>query len=284
MINRKSYAVEKQLEIKSFYSFFKRYYKNGFHFGGEIHDFWECVYVVEGSIRVSGDGRVYDLFAGDIVFHKPLEMHKFSVTYENGATLMIFSYKLSGLLAPYFQNKVFSLSNHQQSIIDNLLEFADEKSENFSTGHSKDHYAHYLFAQEKFPRYIHRVATYIEQLFLSLADDGNTTASLKTPEAMIFRTASRYMKDNIDANVSVKDISKACSISESGLKRIFTKYAGISVHKYFLNLKLGLASKFLQEGKSVAEVTDLLGFSSQSYFSAAFKRETGKAPSKVRKG
>lgn len=282
MINRKNYTVEKQLETKSFYSFFKRYYKNGFHFGGEIHDFWECVYVVEGSIQVSGDGRVYDLFAGDIIFHKPLEMHKFSVTYEKGATLMIFSYKLGGPLATHFKNKVFSLSSKQQSIIDDLLEFTDNKIKDMDI--EKEHYADYLYGQEKSPAYLQRVATYIEQLFLSLADEGSTSTSLKTPEAMIFRTASRYMKDHIDTNVSVKDIARACNISESGLKRIFAKYAGISVHKYFLNLKLGAASNFLLEGKSVTEVTDLLGFSSQSYFSAAFKRETGKAPSKIRKG
>ncbi|MBQ6999219.1 MAG: helix-turn-helix transcriptional regulator [Clostridia bacterium] len=278
MINRKTYKVEPQIGIKSFYSFFKRYYKNGFHFGGEIHDFWECVYVVDGSIQASGDGKVYDLFAGDIIFHKPLEMHKFSVTYESGATLMIFSYTLSGELAPYFKNKVFSLSNKQQGIIDDLLEFADTK-----TNIVKDNYEHYLFASKNSPTYLQRVATYIEQLFLSLADDGSTTSSLKTPEAIVFRTASRYMKNNIDSNVSVTDIAKACSISESGLKRIFTKYAGISVHKYFLNLKLSAASKLLQDGKNVTEVTDLLGFSSQSYFSAAFKRETGKPPSKVKK-
>lgn len=283
MINRKAFKAEPQLEINSFYSFFKRYYENGFHFGGEIHDFWECVYVLDGSIQASGDGRVYDLCAGDIIFHKPLEMHKFSVTYESGATLMIFSYTLNGALAQYFQDKVFSLTNEQQSIIDDLLEFADTKAVNNNMSTTKENYAYYLEATDGSPTYLPRVATYLQQLFLSLADDGSRTSSLKTPEAMVFRTASRYMKNNIDANVSVNDIAKACNISESGLKRIFAKYAGISVHKYFLNLKLNTASKLLQSGKSVTEVTDLLGFSSQSYFSAAFKRETGKAPSKIKR-
>ena len=65
----------------------------------------------------------------------------------------------------------------------------------------------------------------------------------------------------------------------STLERIFDKYAGISVHKYLLKLKINVAKKLLQDGGQVSVVAENLGFASQSYFSKAFKRETGFTPS-----
>jgi AraC-like DNA-binding protein len=55
----------------------------------------------------------------------------------------------------------------------------------------------------------------------------------------------------------------------------------MSVHKYFLTLKIKTATVLLKGGMSVSEVSDTLGFSSQGYFSATYKRETGNNPSQI---
>lgn len=77
---------------------------------------------------------------------------------------------------------------------------------------------------------------------------------------------------------TVKDIAKHCNISEASLKRIFDKYAGISVHKYLLKLKINKAKNMLQDGVQIVIIAERFGFASQSYFSKAFKRETGFTP------
>ena len=51
------------------------------------------------------------------------------------------------------------------------------------------------------------------------------------------------------------------------------------MHKYLLKLKINVAKKLLQDGRQVSVVAENLGFASQSYFSKAFKRETGFTPS-----
>ena len=86
-------------------------------------------------------------------------------------------------------------------------------------------------------------------------------------------------------SLATKEINGVSALQDSfsmKLKRVFSKFAGMSVHKYFLNLKLNAALKLLQSGKTVTEVTETLNFSSQSYFSSAFKRETGKLPSEFK--
>lgn len=274
--------VENQFNISSMFSLFYTHYDKTYRFAGETHNFWECVYVISGSICASGDEQVYNLNAGDIIFHKPLELHKFSVTHQEGATLLIFSFSLSGPMCEYLENKVFSLNNEQKAILSALRSFLKTSATPVNKDCGSYVMEQYLESVDTPVGYLQNITTYFYQLFLSLADRGSVTASLTTPGAMIFKQAVRYMLNNISQQPSVSEIAKHCAVSESGLKRIFTKYAGLSVHKYFLTLKLQTAAKLLQNGKNATEVTELLNFSSQSYFSVAFKRETGKSPSQIK--
>lgn len=67
-------------------------------------------------------------------------------------------------------------------------------------------------------------------------------------------------------------------MSQICLQQTFSKYAGMGTMKYFNRLKIEKAIKMLQKGSSVQETADALGFSSQNYFSATFKRITVKTP------
>ena len=87
----KYYSVKQAVKIERIYSLFEQIYKSDFNFSGESHGFWECVYVESGSICVSADERVHNLSAGEIIFHKPYELHKFFITSNEGAKLFVFS-------------------------------------------------------------------------------------------------------------------------------------------------------------------------------------------------
>lgn len=261
---------------------FKKHYKSNFRFIGEAHDFWECLYVIDGDVQVSGDERVYTLSEGDIIFHKPMELHKFSVTNEKGATLFIFSFSLDGILKDYFKNAVFSLNREQQGIISELIHYMESKTEDYKTQNEHHVFYRFLSPSENSDIYLQRVVYYLYQLFLALAEKGITTRTISTPETSLFEEAVRFMQINVTENLTVNDIAKHCGVSQSGLKRTFSKFAGLSIHKYFLNLKLNAAISLLQSGNTVSEVTEALNFSSQSYFSAAFKREIGSSPSKFK--
>lgn len=268
----KPYKIENAIEIDRLYSLYNVAYNENFHFDGEIHDFWECVYVQSGGICVSGDDRVYNVGAGDIVFHKPMELHKFFVTEKQGAQLVIFSFTMNGKYADYFRDKVFCLNVEQQRILSDIASYAPEKIP----------YRNYMENIYTSPVNIQKFCSYVTLLMLSLLECGSAFESVTTEEAILFKTAVDYMASNVDCAITVADISKHCLVSESTLKRIFNKYAGISVHRYFLSLKLKAAAQLLKTGKNVTEVTELLNFSSQSYFSFCFKRETGKSPSQLR--
>ncbi len=279
-----SYPVINQIQITDMFSFFQAYYEKGYEFSGETHNFWECLYVLNGAVRVSADERIYELKEGGLIFHKPLELHKFSVDGQEGATLIIFSFSAEGPLIDWFRNKVFSLTDIQRKIIRSLIEYTEERV--YSLGEMNSETVSlispvlnsYLQPFGLIPHYAQWVCSYLQQLFLSLAEGGAISNVSSAPDALTFRKAVSYLNAHLDSQPSVSDVAHYCSLSDASLKRLFDKYAGISVHKYFLTIKINAAIELLGDGESVSETANRLGFTSQSYFSKTFKRIVGLSP------
>ena len=65
-----AYTIREQIRITDMYSLFQAHFHRGYAFPGETHNFWECLYVMNGEACVSGNERVYNLSDGSIIFHK----------------------------------------------------------------------------------------------------------------------------------------------------------------------------------------------------------------------
>ena len=260
---------------------FKRDFDKTYVFSGETHNFWECLYVISGSICVSADERVYNMNAGEIIFHKPYELHKFYITGGKNAELFIFSYSSGGELCSYFCDKVFYLSEKQQKIIENLIAYMQNKINelNIKTVNGQENM--YLIPFEEVPAYSQTVVTQVYSLLFSLFNSSEAIPVSTTHDSVIFGEAVNYMNSRIYESPSVEEIAKKVGISQAGLKRIFKKYSGLGVHKYFLKLKLKLAAEMIKNGASVTHTAEKLGFSSQGYFTKTFQRETGVLPSSI---
>ncbi len=272
-----SYSVKEQIYISKLYSLFIRRRKRGYSFAGETHDFWECLCVLNGEICVSANERVYNMKKGEIIFHKPLEFHKFSVENSPSAKYLVFSFSAAGDIIRFFEDKVFKLSDSHYKIVDNLIKYMysmfpdiDSNDQNFATAFENNA----VFSQ--------MVITYIYQLLLTVYTNGKSASISKSQDAVVFRKAVEFMSDNISASLSLTDVARECKVSVTSLKTIFYKYTELGVHKYFLTMKINKASQLLSEGTSVTAVSEMLGFSNQAYFSNAFKRETGISPSKYK--
>ncbi len=273
----KSQKIGEQFKITELYTMFEVSYTDGYEFNGETHNFWECLYVTEGDVWVTADEKVYNLKSGQIIFHKPLELHKFySDTPCKKGSLFIFSFSMTGGMCEFFKDKVFTLSDSQREILQSLLRFA--RSECTPDGS----YDELMYLKNPSPSYTISLASYLTLLFLSLYENNNAGVAQTSPDSALFSEAVSYMNRNIERTVTIEEIAKHLSIGQSTLKRLFGKYAGLGVHKYFLKLKIKAATEMLENGESVTVVAERLGFASQGYFSAAFKRETGFSPTEQR--
>ena len=276
-----SYEIKEQVKIERLYSLFKRHFDKGHHFLGEMHDFWEVVYVIDGEVIISADENVHNFKSGDIIFHRPLELHKFNVVGENGATLLIFSFAMSGTLCKRMECRAYHLDKYGRSIIKSFLGFLEREREKYPQAETDITYSdfHSIYSHNNI--FLQTVSLYITNIILSVVEEASTLPKTKTHETELFKKALEIMNTRISQTLSVDELAAELNMSISSLKRLFDKYAGMSVHKYFLTLKIKMATVFLKEGMSVNEVSDTLGFSSQGYFSATYKRETGNNPSQI---
>ena len=84
-----------------------------------------------------------------------------------------------------------------------------------------------------------------------------------------------------DCDIDIAMVCKNNFVSESGLRRKFHAYAGMSPKQYLIKLRLDKAVNLLINGNcSVKEVAELCGFSDDKYFSRAIKKQYGISPSK----
>jgi AraC-like DNA-binding protein len=94
------------------------------------------------------------------------------------------------------------------------------------------------------------------------------------------------IQDQIDTNLTLKEVSKNVDINPSYLSREFSKYfENLSFGEYIRKLRIEKAIQLMQNSTySLTEIAYLTGFSDQSHFTRIFKRHVGKNPSAYKKG
>ncbi|MDF1606716.1 GlxA family transcriptional regulator [Hoeflea sp. YIM 152468] len=96
--------------------------------------------------------------------------------------------------------------------------------------------------------------------------------------------AIRIMETHIDAPVSIAAIARRVSMSVRGLEQLFARQLGQTPGAYFLSLRLAAARRLVNDTRlSMTDIASRTGFSSQSSFSRAFSRQSGRSPSVSRK-
>lgn len=268
--------VVPKIQIKSFVTAFEATYRGGFDFKGENHNFWEFVYVIDGIISVTADDRVHTLKTGDIIFHKPMEFHKLKTINEKNATLLIMSFYLEGDSVEYFENAVFSLGSEAQEKIEQIITFLRKNK-------PEENKNNYLFRLKNDPVLIQETANYTELFLISLLSSDVKTKGVTTRSALVYKKIINVMKENVENNLTIDELAELCGMSTSNLKKVYSMYSVFSIHKYFVKLKVARAIEMLEEGYNVTEISDILGFNNQNYFSIVFKRETSMSPLNYRK-
>ncbi|MBQ4528450.1 MAG: AraC family transcriptional regulator [Clostridia bacterium] len=94
----------------------------------------------------------------------------------------------------------------------------------------------------------------------------------------------KYIEDNLDNEISDKDISEHFHISLYYMIHLFKKVTGKTIVEYRNNLKLENAKKLLTETDfNIAEIAQRCNYSTAPYFSKIFKREMKTSPVEYRK-
>jgi len=146
----------------------------------------------------------------------------------------------------------------------------------FASGELKgdDLFAHYIIAGTLQTFFWETLAGMDKRLF--------APAFLELPVRDAFRKRLlRHFEENAAGKLSLDAIAEALKVSKSGLSHKCKELLGIPPSKAFLDFKLAKARRLLEDGLSVKETGESLGFANQFHFSRAFKRRFGVAPSSL---
>ena len=264
--------IPKTVGIRALYTAFEAHFDKNYSFVGETHDFWEIVFVLDGSLGVCAGNQVLTLGSGDAILHEPMEFHRLWSENETSPSIIVITF--SGNM-PKITKKIFELPESELEAVKKIFS-AIIKSYERNSLVIKNPVAHKKYEAELCVREF-------ECLILRLINE-HTKAKLTvnanhSKSALTYVDVVRFLENHVDADLSVDDIAAGCNMSRSNLKKIFTKYSGIGVMKYFNMLKIRQAENYLKTGMSVGEVAAKLGYCDQNYFSTVFKKIAGCSPS-----
>jgi AraC-like DNA-binding protein/quercetin dioxygenase-like cupin family protein len=118
---------------------------------------------------------------------------------------------------------------------------------------------------------------------VSEALDHEAPLSLPTSDHPIVAAAMAFTKEHLDS-VSADDVSRAVSVSERTLRRLFQDTLGLSWRTYLLQARMLKAMALLAApGQSVQATSSAVGFESLSAFTRCFAQFCGETPSAYRR-
>ena len=265
--------VRNALNIEALYTFSCRRFPDGYSFKGETHDFAEAVCVTDGKAGITAGKNVYVLSAGQMILHPPGEFH--AIWSDGGAEpeTVIFSFRSASL--PELATRVYTLSPERISEIKSVYRAAENAfvlSGNDVAG-----------IREGRNTEASAVVKRLELFLLSVLSGRNAAHPQYAG-----RGAENYirilsaMESNMGEPLDTAALARLCNMSVPALEKTVRRYSGCGAMAHDNALRMQRAAEMLAQGASVKETALSLGFSNQNYFSACFKKWSGKTPSSVR--
>lgn len=280
--------LQEDLKIDSIITLHYFEYMKDFIFQGEAHDFWEFLYVDNGTVSVRYDDTWMTLNTGDIIFHQPNEFHAIKSIGRNSPNLVVISFICHSPAMKHFIHKSYTLTNEERSLISHII---SEGKKTFSTPMNIPSIEQ-VQIKDKTPFASQQLIILYLELFLitcirnhqentapSFAAPKNTPEKQTTKQSRL-EEVIQFMEDHICEQLKLSDICSEFSISRSSLQSLFHSEKDCGVIDYFNQMKIQRAKDIIREGTmNFTEIAYYLSYSSLPYFSRQFKAALGMSPS-----
>lgn len=208
---------------------------------------WKLLYLLSGELIVTLNDKIYYLTPFSALIISPEDFYY--VNADKNTDYKTFDFGLSKNQLYNLRGKVLKLGEEENKLFSSLCKVSQND----------------IFNKQ----------STLELCLSYCATNEGNLLPLEERDTGLFKKSIGIMNRHIMSTLSVDELADMLNISLSHLKRIFSKYANLGAHEYFLNLKINKAKELLLEGNSVTRVAKIMQFSSQAYFSYVFKRVTG---------
>lgn len=246
------------------------------------HDAWELVYVNSGRTLSQTEHQSIELTQGQVVFHRPDELHNTICNGRHGAEIFSLIFECDSQKMDYFIGKAVTVPQEPSFLLKKLIEECTKTYE-VSKQPLKIR-ADAPYGGEQI------IMNYLEAFLLLMIRRESTDTSVASPAKpesgnhLLANNICDYLHDHLCERVTLDMLSEEFHFGKVYLCDVFKKNIGCSIITYHTDLKITEAKRMLREtDATVLEISDRLGFESPSYFSRCFKSRTGYPPQSFRK-
>ena len=246
-------------------------YGNDWHSMEHTHHFTELFYITHGTGTFYLDHREIPVKKNDLIIVNPNVSHT-----EIGHPETPFEYIALGINGLEFQADgsrsftdyiIHSITENREEIyplLKMLLKEVRKKEENFET----------------------ICQNLLEVLVIDILRSTHADLSL-TPSRKITkecRFIEQYLDEHYTEDITLQTLSDLTFLNKYYLVHSFKNYKGTSPINYLIERRINEAKHLLETTSyPVTKIAEMTGFSSQSYFSQVFKKETEMTPNAYRK-
>lgn len=245
------------------------------------HPNYELYYVTAGTCDVSGSRQTLRVGAGELLLIPPETYHYVSATSEDVSRMqMAFSIRLpeEGDTAPGRQFcgafprqglTLLEVSPALAAALEQVRTLAADPADGYAR-REKLRATCALLLLELF-----------EQLTQRQSAAAQTAAVPPAPEDYLIDT---FLGRNFNSNQANALLAQQLSVSPRSLHRIIKKSYGVNYREKLKEIRMEIAGDMLcRTDKPIAEIAELLGYSSSAHFSTFIKNVTGMTPTQIRR-
>ena len=280
--------IKREIEIKGFNSIYHFEFGKDFSHLPERHNFWEFVYVDSGEINAVTDGIGRTLSQGQVIFHRPMELHAHISNKVVPNSMLVVSFTSDSEAMEFFDKKIFTLAKTQKTLLSLFINEAK-----VALGNIPDEYADkdpLDFSSAPFGS-LQLLECYLTEFLLTLkrSDDGNASKAVRSEDSRtlahssIVELMTDHLSDRVYENVTLSDLCTSFHMGKTQVCSLFCEHVGMGPIEYYYTLKMSRAKKLLLDGVPVSKISDMLGYSSIHIFSRAFKKAVGVSPTEYKK-
>ena len=279
--------VKREFVIEGFNSIYYFEFGKDFFHPPEKHDFWEFVYVDGGEVVAITDGLGSTLSQGQVIFHKPGEIHAHVSDKKVPNNMLVVSFTASGKAMELFEKKVYTLDKTGKTLLSLFMneaknalgeipsEYGNKNALDFSSAPSG--------SMQLLECYLTEFLIVLNRLE-ETKDVFSREESRQLAQSSITELVCDYLINGVYENLTLHDVCSKFYVGKSNLCKLFCDYVGKGPMEYYNEIKMAEAKKLLLQGDmSVSTISDKLGYSSIHNFSRAFKKNFGVAPTEYKR-
>jgi AraC-like DNA-binding protein len=251
------------------------------------HNFLELTYIRRGTVEHTLDGQVTVLSPGDYLIVDYGSRHSYRSDAEDGYDnldclflpelldpilkgtksfyMLLEHYLLHFNIQALDQNPAHMVFHDETGRIDQLLRLMEKESEDREAGYTEMVRCHLL-----------------EILLLTMRQLDNARVAATGQDISAYLTA--YVAEHYMENFTLQDLAAQLHYSLPYISKRFKEDTGVSFVSYLQNYRVMQGCRLLSSSRrTLAEITEMVGYHDVKFFSALVKRKTGLSPADFRR-